>query len=87
MLGRLDGPVDQRLRGMYDRRSDGRAAPHTDFTSLGEARRLFGAFADVRIERHNFDDYRIGPLPVRREWFLGSLDRLLGLDLYITAAK
>jgi ubiquinone/menaquinone biosynthesis C-methylase UbiE len=86
-LGRLDMPVDQRIRGMYDHRSDGRVAPHTDFISVGDARRLFAAFADVRVERRNFDEYRILRLRLKREWFIGSLDRLLGLDLYITAVK
>jgi ubiquinone/menaquinone biosynthesis C-methylase UbiE len=86
-LGRLDMPVDQRLRGMYDQRTDGRIAPHTDFVSVGEAKKLFGAFAAVRVERHNFDDYRLRRLQIKRDWFIGNLDRLLGLDLYILARK
>jgi hypothetical protein len=80
-------PVDQRLRGMYDQRTDGRIAPHTDFVSVGEAKKLFGAFAAVRVERHNFDDYRLRRLQIKRDWFIGNLDRLLGLDLYILARK
>jgi SAM-dependent methyltransferase len=86
-LGRLSVTADEHLRGMYDQRTDGRIAPHTDFVSVGEANRLFSDFANVRIERRNFDDYVIARRRIRREWFLKGLDRLLGLDLYISARK
>jgi SAM-dependent methyltransferase len=79
--------ADQRLRGRYDRRLDGQAAPHTDFIGVGAARRLFRHFALVRVERRNFDAYVLGGKIVPRRWFLGTLDRVLGLDLYITATK
>ncbi len=86
-LGRLDGSVDQQLRGMYDQRSDGRIAPHTDFISIGEAKRLFAAFATVRVDRRNFDEYVVARRRLKRTWFLGGVDHFLGLDLYITASK
>jgi SAM-dependent methyltransferase len=86
-VGRLREPADRQLRRMYDQRMDGTAAPHTDFVSAGEARRLFREFRDVRVERRNFDDYTIWRFRLHRERFLGSLDRLLGLDLYITATR
>jgi hypothetical protein len=72
---------------MYDKRTDGTAAPHTDFTSVRQARRLFADFREVRIQRRNFDDYRVWGLWLRRSWFLRGLDRVMGLDLYITARK
>jgi hypothetical protein len=37
----------------------------------------------VRIDVQNFDNYRYA----RREWFLGNIARVVGLDLYITATK
>ena len=77
----LDRP--ERMRGRYDAHADGSVAPHTDFTSPPSARRLFAAFSETRIEIRNISRYRW----LRREWFLGNLDRLLGLDLYITAIK
>lgn len=86
-LGRIDMTPDELVRGMYDRTADGRIAPHTDFVSTVQAKRLFSAFADVRVEKHNFDDYRILRWHIKREWLIGGVDRLLGLDLYISATK
>jgi hypothetical protein len=51
--------------------------------SAGDAKRLFGAFNSVSIERRNFDSLPYVP----RERLLGNVDRLLGLDLYITATR
>jgi SAM-dependent methyltransferase len=75
------------VRALYDADQSGAAAPHTDFVSRSDVRRLFGRFADVRIDVRNFDAYGIGPIAVRREWFLGTVDRVLGLDLYVVADK
>jgi SAM-dependent methyltransferase len=72
------------FRAMYDSNSGGEAAPHTDFVSRREVRELFRRFARVRIDSQNFDSYRYG---IKREWFLGNLARVVGLDLYITADK
>ena len=83
LRGRRGRSLDDELRGVYDAHDSGEAAPHTDFVSRGEARRLFGDFARVKIDVQNFDGY---PL-VRREWFLRNLARIVGLDLYITADK
>jgi SAM-dependent methyltransferase len=74
--------LDDELRGVYDS-SDAGDAPHTDFVSRGEVRRLFRGFANVRIDVQNFDGY---PL-LKREWFLNNLARVVGLDLYIVADK
>jgi len=72
------------MRKLYDADPAGAPAPHTDFVSRREARRLFGDFERVRIEVQNFDSYRFG---IQREWFLSNLARVVGLDLYIVADK
>lgn len=76
-------PVDESQRGMYDKNLAGEAAPHTDYVSRSDVRRLFGGFASVGIDTRNFDPVRFIP----RERLLGNIDRVLGLDLYITARK
>jgi SAM-dependent methyltransferase len=81
----------RRIRGRYDANSAGAAAPHTDYVSAREVRRLFSSFTHVRIDRQNFDTYvvsRFGHvISVRRERLLTNVARLLGLDLYIHAVK
>jgi SAM-dependent methyltransferase len=78
------GSLDDELRGVYDAHDSGEAAPHTDFVSRGEARRLFRDFSRVKIDVQNFDGYGFR---IKREWFLGNLARVVGLDLYIVADK
>jgi hypothetical protein len=52
---------------------------------------LFGAFSDVSIQSQNFD--ALTPtlagreITVPREWLLGNVARVAGLDLYIHARK
>jgi SAM-dependent methyltransferase len=77
------------IRGAYDLNAEGEAAPHTDFTSRGDARKLFGAFARIEIRARNFDDVTLrGRTLLRRDQALRSpLARVLGLDLYIVAWK
>jgi ubiquinone/menaquinone biosynthesis C-methylase UbiE len=77
----------EEIRGSYDRNLEGEAAPTTDYTSVGEARRLFAAFSEVRIRRENFDDLSLGPLAIPRGRLLGWPARVAGLDLYITAIR
>jgi hypothetical protein len=72
------------MRKLYDAHESGEPAPHTDFVSKAEARRLLRDFARVKIDVQNFDGFRWG---IRREWFLSNLARVVGLDLYITADK
>jgi SAM-dependent methyltransferase len=79
--------ADEWLRAHYDANLAGDAAPHIDYTSKAEARRLFRQFANVQIEIQNFDNTPVGPIHLRRELFLGNLARLIGLDLYIVADK
>jgi SAM-dependent methyltransferase len=76
--------LDDELRGIYDPDDSGEAAPHTDFVSRRDVRRLFRDFDRVKIDVQNFDGYAFG---IKREWFLGNLARVVGLDLYIVADK
>jgi SAM-dependent methyltransferase len=82
---------DEKVRAMYDANTAGEAAPHTDFVSRRGVRELFDAFSEVSIDSQNFDT--LTPtlagrtLTVRREWLLGNVGRVLGLDLYIHARK
>ena len=72
------------MRALYDADESGAAAPHTDFVSWRDAKRLFRRFRRVRIDVQNFDGYRYG---LRRDLFLSNVARIVGLDLYITADK
>jgi SAM-dependent methyltransferase len=80
---------DAAMRAAYDENAAGEPAPHTDFTSRREARRLFGAFSRVQIHGQNFDDlwFRGRKLVGRDRLIRTPLARLLGLDLYIVAEK
>lgn len=88
---RLRGASAERVRATYDSNAAGEAAPHTDFVSRRDVRRLFGAFSNVRIEAQNFDTLSptIGgrTIVIPRERLLGNVARFLGLDLYIRARK
>jgi hypothetical protein len=81
------------VRAAYDANAAGEAAPETVFVSARQVRQeLFARFAEVRIERHNFDGLRLASfrgygLTLRREWALPTVARALGLDLYIHARK
>ena len=72
------------MRAAYDANSGGEAAPATVFVTARQVREeLFAPFAEVRVERHNFD-----PMPgLSRERALPTVARVLGLDLYIHARK
>lgn len=73
---------DQHLRAAYDRDSAGRAAPHTDFVSPSEVRRLFRDFRHVSIDHRNLMSRRFIP----RRWLLATrLDRVAGVNLYVRA--
>lgn len=84
-----DDGDDGAMRAAYDTDSGGDAAPATDFTSVREAKRLFGDCSRVKVRRENFDYYmaRKSGAPISRELLLGWPARLAGLDLYITAVK
>jgi SAM-dependent methyltransferase len=79
------------VRAMYDSNMAGEAAPHTDFVSRRGVRELFRAFSGVAIDSQNFDALTptlVGrTITVPREWLLGNVARVAGLDLYIRARK
>lgn len=81
----------ERVRAMYDANTTGEAAPHTDFVSRRRARELFSAFSNVTIDTQNFDALTPSlaghTLTIPREWLLGNVARVAGLDLYIHARK
>lgn len=80
--------ISEKIRSLYDTSEDGSAAPHTDFVSPREVRRIFKRFSRVKIDIRNFDNYSIrGKFILKREWVLNNLARFLGLDLYIMAIK
>lgn len=76
------------VRALYDTDTHGDAAPHTDYVSRADVRRLFSAFDQLEVKARNFDPLTLrGRVLVPRERLLGSVDRLLGLDLYIVVRK
>lgn len=78
---------DEWLRGRYDADSAGQAAPHVDYVSRADVRRMFAGFSSVGIEVQNFDDFRRPPIVIPRERLLGNVARVLGTDLYVVADK
>lgn len=83
--GRLrDADAEERAR--YDANSAGEAAPHTDFVTRGWLRRELRAlgFSSVRVQARNWDDLWVAGRRLRPA-LLGTADRLMGLDLYVTA--
>ena len=83
------GPSREAIARYYDANARGHAAPHTDFVSRPEVRRLFAGFQSTAIETRNFDDLRVrGRMLVPRSRLLGSpIERSLGLDLYIVSRR
>jgi SAM-dependent methyltransferase len=84
--GRL---ADEEMRARYDATTDGAAAPHTDFVTAPELRGLLYGLSDLRVERRNMDALPIPFMGARSRSALMALrvDRLLGLDLYVTARR
>jgi SAM-dependent methyltransferase len=86
------GPVLRRFvsgsRAVYDANQIGEGAPHTEYVSRLQVRRLFSRFGSVTIESQNCTAIAWrGRVLVSRERLLGTLGRMLGLDLYIRAEK
>jgi ubiquinone/menaquinone biosynthesis C-methylase UbiE len=76
------------VRALYDTDSKGGAAPHTEYVSRADVKRIFGKFSKIKIDPQNCDTYVLFPgVVIRRELLLSSLGRTLGLDLYIVAQK
>lgn len=79
--------ASQAQRLTYDA-CEGEAAPITAFTSIAEAKELFGAFSQTRIWKENCDPLSVRGLTlVSRKALLGVVGPVLGLDLYIGARK
>jgi ubiquinone/menaquinone biosynthesis C-methylase UbiE len=82
---------DVEKRGAYDTNVAGDAAPETVYVSARQVRQqLFADFADVRIERQNFDSlvlatFRGLSVTIPRKRLLPNVARVVGLDLYIHA--
>jgi SAM-dependent methyltransferase len=85
------GAATEGVRAMYDVNTAGAAAPHTDFVSRADVRRLFGAFSSVSVEARNYEGVtlRFGRrrIVIPRERLLDNVARVLGLDLYVHARK
>lgn len=79
----------RRIRAMYDVNTKGEAAPHTDYVSRREVRRLFSSFSRTRVDSQNMDPLIVlrGRLVIPRHRLLGTLGRVVGLDLYVEACK
>ncbi len=80
------------VRAAYDADSAGAAAPTTEFASISEVRSMFAGFSNVKVRRENVDNFVVGvrglhAFTISRTPFLGSIGRIAGLDLYITAVK
>ena len=87
-FGRADRRLGEAgLRGEYDARSDGEAAPEVTLHSVRELRRRFSGFRRVRIRKQNCDNLVLWRRYIPREWLLTTLGRGLGLDLYVRAEK
>ena len=93
MVGMLSKKVkgdtsQEKIRALYDTNIEGSAAPHTDFVTPYEARRIFKTFSRVKIDIRNFDGYSFRKKTIiKREKLLNNIGRVLGLDLYIIAEK
>lgn len=75
----------ERVSGLYDQDREGASAPHTEYVSRREARKLFHRFSSVRIDARNFPEYMVRGRTIKRVWFLDNAARVIGLDLYIVA--
>ncbi len=76
------GPAPERERARYDTNSAGEPAPVTEFVSIAELRRLARPFAEFACVRENAA-VPLGP----RGWWLATLGRIAGLDLYASLRK
>jgi SAM-dependent methyltransferase len=80
---RRDTTLEREIRRAYDETVAGEPAPIVEFVTRGEIKRMFERFGDVRARRENWD-----PMPlVPRQWMLGNLARVMGIDFYVTATK
>jgi ubiquinone/menaquinone biosynthesis C-methylase UbiE len=82
------GSIDERLRGAYDRDSEGRAAPETAYFSIKEVRDMFKKYKEVQVRKENCLVLTLlGQSIIPRDKLLTLLGRSMGLDLYVQAFK
>jgi SAM-dependent methyltransferase len=88
LVGEKPSKFSAYSRGLYDSNPDGTESPFTEFVSKRRVKRIFGRFSSVHIQCENFDSISIrGKTILPRKWFLNNVGRLVGLDLYVLAAK
>lgn len=75
-------PGSTRARAPYDTNAAGVPAPLTEFVSAAELRRLAQRFSEFACVRENAA-VPLGP----RRWWLATLGRVAGLDLYASLRK
>lgn len=75
------------VRALYDTNLKDEAAPHTDFVSRSDVRRLFSRFSKIRMDSRNCALYVRWRGKIAIPKLLSNLGRILGLDLYIVAVK
>ncbi len=86
---RTQTDLSRKVRAMHDTNLNGEAAPHTDYVSRYQVRKLFNKFAQVKIECRNFDTLVLlgGWVVIPREKLMETLARVGGINLYIYAVK
>ena len=82
------GSLGAVLRSEYDANAAGVAAPHIDFVSRRDVRRLFSDWSDVTIVGRNLGTRNPrDPSSLERRGVDTSIENILGQDLYITAVR
>lgn len=81
-------PLTTGQRAAYDSSSDGVAAPETVFTSVSELKSMFARFSEVSVCKRNWGGVGArGVTLVPRQFLLGVIGPLCGLDIYISGVK
>lgn len=70
-------------RAKYDTNLNEEAAPHTDYFSKNDVKKMFSKFNKLKINSENFDDIS----RLSRTLFLSNIAKFCGIDLYIKATK
>ena len=71
----------------YDANLKGKIAPHTDFTSISEAKYLFKNFSYIQVWKENCESGNIFGFKWKRDKIRPWLGALAGTDIYIKAIK
>jgi len=78
-----EAPVTDTQRRVYDAAASGQGPPETVFLSTGRLRQMLGRFSRVELHKENTDNLLLLP----RRWWLRSVGRWAGLDIYVRAQK